>query len=74
MNVLMKIGPEPVALARGSGAESSPRILPAADRLAGAQRRYLSIDVLRALAILLMIQVHFVENLSAESHAPQLLY
>ena len=27
-------------------------------------QRYLSIDVLRDLAIMLMIQVHFVENLS----------
>jgi uncharacterized membrane protein len=74
VNVLTKIGAEPVALARQAGAGSSARISSAADPSADAPHRYLSIDVLRALAILLMIQVHFVEYLSAQSHAPQLLY
>jgi uncharacterized membrane protein len=74
VNILTKIGAEPVALARLAGAESSARLSSTADRFAGAQHRYLSIDVLRALAILLMVQIHFVEYLSAEQHTPQLLY
>lgn len=32
---------------------------------ATAMKRYLSIDILRAVAILLMVQMHFVENLSS---------
>jgi uncharacterized membrane protein len=39
-----------------------------------ARHRYLSIDILRALAILLMIEDHFVENLSSKLHSPQGLY
>src|SRR5262245_57100006 len=37
-------------------------------------RRYLSIDILRGLAILLMIQVHFVENLSPREASSAMLY
>ncbi len=37
-------------------------------------RRYLSIDVLRAVAILLMIQTHFAQNLSSETESWPRLY
>jgi uncharacterized membrane protein len=37
-------------------------------------RRLASIDVLRALAILLMVQVHFVENLSPRDTSAAVLY
>jgi uncharacterized membrane protein len=37
-------------------------------------KRYLSIDVLRAVAILLMIQVHFAQNLSSETKSWPTLY
>lgn len=36
--------------------------------------RYLSIDILRGLAIILMIQIHFVENLSPREEASAWLY
>lgn len=38
-----------------------------------ALRRYDSIDVLRAGAILLMVQIHFAQNLAADLHADRLL-
>jgi len=37
-------------------------------------RRLFSIDIMRATAILLMVQVHFVGNLSPREHATRLLY
>lgn len=37
-------------------------------------QRYLSIDILRGVAILLMIQVHFVDNLSSREIASGWLY
>jgi uncharacterized membrane protein len=37
-------------------------------------KRYLSIDILRAVAILLMVQVHFVDNLSTMAASPSWLY
>ena len=37
-------------------------------------RRYLSIDVLRGVAIILMTQVHFVENLSPREPRSAWLY
>jgi uncharacterized membrane protein len=37
-------------------------------------KRYLSIDILRAVAILLMVQVHFVDHLSTKTAAPAWLY
>jgi uncharacterized membrane protein len=37
-------------------------------------KRFASIDVLRAIAILLMIQVHFVENLSPREASSAALY
>ncbi|MFH1037548.1 MAG: heparan-alpha-glucosaminide N-acetyltransferase domain-containing protein [PVC group bacterium] len=37
-------------------------------------RRLVSIDILRAIAILLMIQVHFVENLSPREASSEILY
>ncbi len=37
-------------------------------------KRYLSIDILRGLAIILMIQVHFVENLSPRESSSAVLY
>ena len=44
------------------------------DRLLSAPaRRYDSIDVLRAGAILLMVQIHFAQNLAADLHAEGLL-
>lgn len=36
-------------------------------------QRYLSIDILRATAVLLMIQVHFADNLSWKVPSPQVL-
>jgi uncharacterized membrane protein len=39
-----------------------------------AERRYLSIDILRAVAILLMVQVHFSEYMSANFASPKYLY
>ncbi len=39
-----------------------------------SMQRYRSIDILRGLAIILMIQVHFVENLSSGDGAPAWLY
>jgi hypothetical protein len=73
VNVLTKIA-APVARPLRAGTDSAARTSSAADRFAGAQRRYLSIDVLRALAILLMVQIHFVEYLSNDLHTPQLLF
>jgi uncharacterized membrane protein len=37
-------------------------------------KRYLSIDILRAVAILLMVQIHFVDDLSTTSASPPWLY
>jgi uncharacterized membrane protein len=37
-------------------------------------KRYPSIDILRAIAILLMVQIHFVDNLSSKSASPTWLY
>ena len=41
---------------------------------AAAMKRYLSIDILRAVAILLMVQMHFVENLSSWEASSAWLY
>lgn len=38
------------------------------------KKRYFSVDVLRAIAILLMIQIHFVENLSRRAASSSILY
>ena len=37
-------------------------------------KRYLSIDILRAVAILLMVQTHFVDDLSSKAASPSWLY
>jgi uncharacterized membrane protein len=75
VSTLARIGvaPDAARLDR-AGTDFPARVRPGPARFSKTQHRYLSIDILRAVAILLMIQVHFVEYLSSNFQSPKLLY